>query len=203
MSSLLLCLVLFCLVFLICLIYAIFFSSTPRENFGKVNLENLKTGDVLLLSGKTIPERIICFLTGSEFSHCAMVLKHKDKTLLWEADIGQGKKKGPRIIEIGEKLNRYKGHRTAAIVRIKKEIPLRKILGSAERQFDRPMDECMFAYFLGRHTKDNSVFCSELLFQTLKDAGVLKKKETARGVAPSLFLDGLEGMYEKPEFFSW
>ncbi|BAU79968.1 peptidoglycan peptidase [Tokyovirus A1] len=181
-----------------------FFSKTPRENFGEFDRTGLKTGDVLLLSGKTFPERIICFLTNCEFSHCAMVVKKEGKLWLWEADIGQGKKKGPRLIEFDQKLKRYKGYRTAAIVRIDKELAISEFLKGAEKHFNRPMDDAMFSYFFGRNKKDDSVFCSELVASTLKDSGKIKRdRETCKGVSPSLFLKGFEGIYGRPEYFSW
>ncbi|ADB04178.1 peptidoglycan peptidase [Cannes 8 virus] len=180
-----------------------FFSKKPRENFGKFDPSGLKTGDVLLLSGKTFPERIICFLTSCEFSHCAMVVKKDGKVWLWEADIGQGKKKGPRLIEFGQKLQRYKGYRTAAIVRINEELPVSDFLKAAEKHFERPMDDVMFSYFFGRNKKDDSVFCSELVASTLRDSGRIKSGETCKGISPSLFLKGFGGIYGSPEYFSW
>ncbi|AHA45916.1 putative peptidoglycan peptidase [Insectomime virus] len=132
-----------------------------------------------------------------------MVVKIGGKLFLWEADIGQGKKKGPRMIPFDQKLKRYKGYKTAAVVRIKKELEMDSFLKAAEKNFDLSMDECMFAYFLGRSEHDNTVFCSELLAKTLRDSGVVKKKELCRGIAPSCFLDGFDGMFSKPEYFSW
>lgn len=200
----LLCLLAFLLcVFLLFFVFGFFFSKRPRENFGVFDPSALKTGDVLLLSGKTFPERIICFLTHCEFSHCAMVVRIKDKIFLWEADIGQGKKKGPRMIPFDQKLKRYKGYKTAAVVRIKKELDMSAFLKAAEKNFDLTMDECMFAYFLGRSESDGSVFCSELLAKTLRDSGVTKKGELCRGVSPSRFLEGFDGMFSEPEYFSW
>nr|WRK65419.1 putative permuted papain-like amidase enzyme [Marseillevirus futianmevirus] len=183
--------------------FGFFFAKKPRENFGEFDRSSLKTGDVLLLSGKTFPERIICFLTDCEFSHCAMVVKKEGKIWLWEADIGQGKKEGPRLIELEQKLNRYKGYRTAAVVRIDKELPVSDFLNAAEKHFDRPMDDAMFSYFFGRNKKDKSVFCSELVASTLKDSGIGGVGETCKGISPSLFLQGFAGIYSSPEYFSW
>ncbi|ALX27609.1 putative peptidoglycan peptidase [Golden Marseillevirus] len=132
-----------------------------------------------------------------------MVVRIKDKLFLWEADIGQGKKKGPRMIPFEQKLRRYKGYKTGAIVRIKKEIDCTSFVQSAEKNFDLSMDECMFAYFLGRSNNDKTVFCSELLARTLKDCGLFQGKEVCRGISPSLFLEGFSGLYKKPEYFSW
>nr|WQM86933.1 peptidoglycan peptidase [Marseillevirus cajuinensis] len=132
-----------------------------------------------------------------------MVVKKEGKIWLWEADIGQGKKEGPRLIELEQKLKRYKGYRTAAVVRIAKELPVSEFLKAAEKHFDRPMDDAMFSYFFGRNKKDKSVFCSELVASTLKDSGVEGVGETCKGISPSLFLRGFAGIYSSPEYFSW
>lgn len=74
-------------------------------------LKGVQTGDLILMTGKTYSEKLIRRITRSPFSHVAMVVVEEGIVYLWESDVGQSRKEGSRVIELKEKLKRYKGEK--------------------------------------------------------------------------------------------
>jgi hypothetical protein len=81
--------------------------------------DEMKTGDLLLWSGKGDVSNIIKFGTGSEFSHVGKVVRsdERDAVLLWESttlsnvrDIETGRyTKGVQLVSLSDRLARYDG----------------------------------------------------------------------------------------------
>lgn len=83
-------------------------------------LENVKNGDLIFFSGSSPSENMIKWYTSSKFSHVAMCVIEDEQpknnnisksknVFIVEADIGQGSKKGVRIIPFLKKIKRYSG----------------------------------------------------------------------------------------------
>lgn len=117
------------------------YSTTEREqlflNYDSL-FQQVQTGDVLLLSGKTFGETTIKMGSGSPYSHVALVVvdeshleNHTDEVVnggtarrqvyLWESDVGQSYMDGVRVITLYDKLTRYKGYPTGVWLRLKDE----------------------------------------------------------------------------------
>ncbi len=84
---------------------------------GNVNIEDLKSGDVVLFSGKGFISRLIQLATWSPYSHVGLVLKDKRGTLLWESttlstlpDINTGElTKGVQLVCLKDRIDIYDG----------------------------------------------------------------------------------------------
>ena len=183
------------------------------KNFNYLNFENLKTGDLIFLSGNTYGENIVKILSNSKFSHVGMVIKIDNHTYLWECDIGQNKKTGVRVIYLDEKLRSYKGSNIIAIRRINKKVVDNiedfndKLSNIVSTQINKNFDQEMYVWisdFFGR--EKNTMFCSELIAYTLHHLGLLKLDKKYFQYSPQDFLSTdftNEGkkLYSQPEFF--
>lgn len=100
--------------------------SLPEQPYRSVR-EHLRTGDVVLFSGRTAASRLVRGCTGSLWSHIGMVVRLPDlpqTPLLWEAtrasktcDIVQGRAfDGVQLVSLDERLLSYPG--VAAVRRL-------------------------------------------------------------------------------------
>ena len=80
---------------------------------------DLKTGDIILFSGKSLISRMIRLFTFSRWSHIGLVIRDRrtDELLLWEAttdNIVDDYELGPRrrcvqLVKLEEKIRHYRG----------------------------------------------------------------------------------------------
>ena len=194
-------------------------------------LHNATNGDVIFLSGNTYAEKSIRWHTSSCFSHMALIIREKDEDLLeaeketspdgltafvWEADIGQGYKKGPRVMRLRDKLKRWKGSKVGMWKRyVSFETPSSKeILEQATKMVDRTMDNSMVSWFFADYPNSSlfnffkgkgKVYCSELVAETLQNIGIMEKDHHPGWYSPESFASDAvklkRGVYSTPLYF--
>lgn len=168
---------------------------TSYENF----LEKADNGDLILLSGDSKGERTCRWAVGCVFSHVGIIFREKedsvDKLYIWEADIGQKSKAGPRIIRLEDKLERYKGFRVAGWTPLKGSRPSTKdILNLVPKYVHKKLDNWMLIWLLpnwsifnGMKKDRKTVFCGELIADSLQDLGILDRTRPAANYSPRDF----------------
>lgn len=188
---------------------SIYFYSPGVEKFDKNKSphyedikKNLNTTDLIFFCGETYNEKAIRWVTGCNFSHVGMIVKHPktEELFLWEADIGQGEKKGPRLINLKQKLNRYKGSRVAAWIKVTpaQKIYIQDIVSIISRNKNKKMQQRMYTWFLSNFPNsrlfnilndENKVFCSELVADTYQRLALIKGDKPPSYYAPKDFFN--------------
>ena len=111
---------LYVFVFPPCIDGYIFPNRTPRVDVSDV-IREAQTGDLILFGGRSHCENLIKCVTRSPYSHVAMVVVENGVPFLWESDIGQRTKSGPRVIKLQDKLSLYKGEKKGAWLKFRDE----------------------------------------------------------------------------------
>jgi len=156
-------------------------------------------GDLLFLSGKTRGEHLCCFCTDSMYSHVGMLFREihpetgENIVYVWESDLGQKTKDGPRIIPLKKKLELYQGQPYAMIRKLATPRPttenIMNIVGKyQDYDFDTKMinwwvSESWFSVFSSK----NTMLCSELVAQTMKELDMLGNKYDKSWYSPQSF----------------
>lgn len=157
--------------------------------------EILKTGDIVLFSGKGGISHGIKLVTNSKWSHVGMVLRLPDSkaAFLWESttlsnlkDAIDGKaKRGVQLVLLSDRLQKYDGE--AAIRRLQNyEVEIneyKNLMELREKLRNRPYEkdklELIKAAYdgpLGHNEEDlSSLFCSELVAEAYQEVGLLQK----------------------------
>lgn len=161
-------------------------------------MDQVSTGDVILMEGDSYGERVMKWCTRSIFSHVALVIRVKkyeesspdqeEIVYLWESDLGQKKKAGPRLIPLKEKLKLYKGSKIAAWRPLKSTSSAKKpspedFISIVKKYLEYDMDHRVLTWWFAGwwnwayslFKTDNKMFCSELVASTLQEIGILKK----------------------------
>lgn len=200
---------------------------TRKELFQKI-----KNGDLLFFSGESQGEKTIRFFHNSYYSHMCLVFVDErgidiptpeNSIFVWEADLGQKYKDGPRIARLSEKLDRWKGMKIGMWMRyvpadaLGEERPQTiDILNIAQGYLDSgvKMDTFMASWFFSRwpgsfifnFLKGKGVFCSELVVDTLQKLGIVSKERHPSWYSPESFVRGevpvIKGTYGSPAYFS-
>lgn len=187
-------------------------------------LNSVDNGDLLFLSGNTFAEKVIKFWHSSYYTHVAIIFKDergvktptRENTLfVWESDVGQRTKDGPRIMKLVDKLDRWKGDKIGMIRKFHGIKPSTfDIVEIAKQYVDRGMDIDMISWFFSsfpesrifKHLKsDKRMFCSELVAETLQNLGILKKDKHPASYTPQDFsvIIPKQGFYSFPVYFSF
>jgi hypothetical protein len=196
-------------------------------------MSKIQNGDLLFFAGTSQGERTIRFFHNSYFSHVCMVFRDErgldkpspeNSIFVWEADLGQKYKDGPRIMRLSEKLNRWKGFKIGMWMRyIPRDVfgmdrpKTEDILNIAQEylNLDKEMDMLMASWFFSRwpessifkFLKGNKVFCSELVVDTLQKLGIVDKIRHASWYSPESFVRGsvpvIKGTYGTPSYFKF
>ena len=151
--------------------------------------EDLKTGDIVLFSGKGGISSIIKLFTSSKWSHMGMVLRLKfdwDVVFLWESTkCSSVPDKGVQLVPLSERLRAYDGEvsirhlRNHEITQQNHEdlMKLRKDLRN--RPYEEDRIELLKAAWdgpLGKNEEDiSSLFCSELVAEAYQELGLLHR----------------------------
>ena len=150
----------------------------------------LKTGDIILFSGKGLVSGMIKWFTGSKWSHVGVVVVDKewDMVLLWESTtlskiktIHGNVKQGVAIRPLSERINEYD---EVAVRHLEEpltsdqEVILSELRAELKgRNYEEDKVELFkSAYdFIGGHNEEDlsSVFCSELVAEYLQRVGFL------------------------------
>ena len=169
--------------------------------------ESLKTGDLVLFSGKGRISGMIRWFTGSIWSHIGMVIRSKefDMLLLWESttlskikDIQSNTaKQGVQLVALSERINTYDG--VIGIRRLENVCvdPLRmKALKKLRTELkDRPYEESKIELLksaydgpLGHNEEDlSSIFCSEMVAEAYQRMGLLSEDVPSNEYTPAGF----------------
>ena len=170
---------------------------------------SLKTGDVVLYSGRSLFSMAIRLSTKSNWSHCGMVirLEEYDFVAVWESTLLTGikdletntHKRGVQLMPLSDRVNKYRGDiaiRSLEDVTLNKEdiiklMQLRKEL--ARRDYESNAFEMLKAAYdgdLGANTEDlSAIFCSELLAEAYQSIGLLDEKTPSNEYTPADFSD--------------
>lgn len=174
-------------------------AGTPDSSF----IEEVGNGDLIFFCGDTPGERTCRWCTGSMFSHVGMLFKEydteseNDVIYIWESDLGQKTKDGPRVIRLIDKLKKYHGQ---------SYFMWRKLKGKAERPSTKNIMEVVAKYknyefddkmlswwvtnpllfFLHDMVKDEKkIFCSELIALTMMSGHISMLEGGKKESSPS------------------
>jgi len=195
------------IVFLLLLIY---FTAPKIESLRNIRwvsysefIKNVDNGDLVLFSGDSRGERTCRWFSGSPFSHIGLILREpaslsrediqESIVYIWEVDIGQGSRRGPRIMKLEDKIREYKGFKVLGWTSLQEgPRPSREaILKLIPKYIDHELDNLMWMWVIARLgvaiEKRDKVFCSELVALSLQDLGILKKSTVATRFSPGDF----------------
>lgn len=191
---------------------------SAKENYDNLR-DEIKTGDIILFSGKGTISEAIKFFTRSKWSHLGMVvyIKEWDMNVLWESttlgdmeDVESGEiKKGVQMTLLRDRVIKYDG-----------EVVLRKLHYTPTRETeeklrdfraeckDKPYEKdyvelVKSAYdgWLGKNCEENltSLFCSEMLAEAYQKMGLLSENKPSNEYTPADFgkdnIDFIDGVY--------
>jgi hypothetical protein len=157
-------------------------SSLNLTELKDLNNFSVNNGDLIFFCGDTRGERSCRWFTGSIYSHVGMLFNEEhpqtgeNVIYVWEADVGHSSKRGPRVIELINKLKRYHGFPYFMIKKlVKGKVLLESILRVVDEYKNYEFDDSMISWWLSGYEylhsfvkKDNEVFCSELIAMTMQ-----------------------------------
>lgn len=166
-------------------------------------LRQAQTGDLIFLSGDSLNERFIRWVTGGAYSHVGILVRELDNTTgleevyVWEADLGQKHRSGPRSILLRDKLAHYKGLRVGGWRRCVSELNTEDVMNVVNKYINCEMDMVMTSWIFSYRPKSPGdslpkVFCSELVALTLQDLNVIPSDRRAVTFSPK-DLEDIEG----------
>jgi len=170
--------------------------------------KDANNGDLIFMCGNTRGERICRWCTNSMYSHVGILFREKhpetNENLLyiWDSDLGQKTKDGPRVQLLKDKLKEYHGYPYLMWRKLYGERPKTNDILSVIKEYShQEFDHRIFSWwvsdsFLYRFVKDdNKSFCSELTALTLqhKSINILDNKKVPAWYSP--------GSFEKDEIF--
>jgi len=168
---------------------------------------NLKTGDLVLFSGKGGVSTGIKWFTHSKWSHVGMVarLPEWDVVLLWEsttlaniADIESGQeRKGVQLVPLSERIRKCNGEVSIRLLENIDRTPemLKELSLLRAEVKNRPYEQSKIELFkaaydgpFGANTEDlSSLFCSELVAEAYQRMGLLSEKKPSNEYTPKDF----------------
>ena len=175
--------------------------------------DEMRTGDLVLFSGKAFSSKLIRFYTRNKFSHVGMIVKSKEMDLvtLWESATALAKdlisntvKSGVRMTPLSQTLEIYDGLATwrkleghditpedlSGLKEFRREY--------AKKEYESGWLELFRAAYDGIGGKNeedlNSIFCSELVAATYAKLGLTDGKRPANEYTPADFSESREGI---------
>ncbi len=169
--------------------------------------DKLRTGDIVLFSGKGLVSTVIKRFTRSPWSHVGMVIRsiELDMLLLWESttlskvkDVRSDTlKQGVQLVALGERISAYDG--TVAVRQLEDTCVNGKRL-EALKEFraeikDRPYEESKLELLksaydgpFGHNEEDlSSIFCSEMVAEAYQRMGFLTEDTSSNEYDPADF----------------
>jgi hypothetical protein len=190
-------------------------------------MQNAKNGDLLFMAGNSRGEKSVRWASGSIFSHCGLLFREnhpetgEDILYIWEADLGQRSKDGPRVMKVEDKIKYYHGFpymmwrslETKEIGGKKQSRPSTEDIGKCVKKYgDYDFDDRMYTWIFSNSDtlhnifkNEDKIFCSELVAMTLQDLNILKRTEKPSWFSPGTFAEGLsdiEGNMKDGYFYS-
>ncbi len=201
-------------------------SYIKEENINVLDVNTLfdeaNNGDLIFMSGSTPGENSCKWFTNSLFSHVGILLREKhpdtneDVLYIWDADLGQKTKDGPRLQPLSEKMKHYKGSRYCCWKKLNGNIPSTKeilnvVFKYLDYSFDNKMISWMFSsgilhLFFNLVNDEKKVFCSELVALSLEKLELLKLKHPPCWYTPDFFFKltkTLAGEYTDPRYIQF
>ncbi|MDE0172208.1 MAG: YiiX/YebB-like N1pC/P60 family cysteine hydrolase [Defluviicoccus sp.] len=170
----------------------------------------LKTGDIVLMGGTSIFSRAIRKLTGSDWSHVAMVVRVEeyDTVLLWESttnghdkDVQTGEiKRGVQLVPLSKRVSEHTGN--LAFRLLSRELTRTEIgrlnafrHSVKDKGYDFDGLELLRAaldsgLFWSNREDLTAYFCSELIAETYQAIGFLDKTKPSNEYTPDDFSVG-------------
>jgi len=168
---------------------------------------DLKTGDIVLFSGKGAFSNIIKYGTMSTWSHVGMVLNipEYDFLTIWESttlsdidDLTSGMpRKGVQLVPLSDRVQKYSGNISIRHLKggelpqssVKSLMELRRSLRG--KRYERGKMELFKAAFdgpFGNNSEDlSSLFCSELVAEAYQALGLLSEAVPSNEYTPADF----------------
>lgn len=161
---------------------------------------NLKTGDIVLFSGRAWLSRIIQIGTRSPWSHIGIVVRFTDPfdfVALWESDITLG---GVQLTNLSARVKSYKGNvairhlegvtlgndEIKILHNVREELKLRPYQVNKFEMIRAVYDKGL--WLAKAQKKDiSSLFCSELTAETLQRIGILNPNLSSNEFTPGDF----------------
>jgi hypothetical protein len=171
---------------------------------------DLDNGDLIFFSGATKGEAAISTYTNCYFTHIGFLFREEGVVYIWEADLGQAYRGGPRVIRLKDKLERWKGEKIFCIKRYIGDRPqLNDILRVIQKYVEWDMDENMVSWFLPQFSHllrdEKKLFCSELVIRTFVELGMMSSPSHYTNFSPAdLYrgrIDLVRGCYGPPHYF--
>lgn len=146
----------------------------------------VSNGDLIFFCGDTKGERTCRWCTNSMYSHVGMLFVEPDPNnnfetivYVWEADVGQHSKRGPRVIKLIDKLKKYHGFPYFMWRRLQCSNNNRpttaSILKVIEMYKSYEFDDQMLSWWFANcdmlqplFKSEFSMFCSELIAMTMQ-----------------------------------
>lgn len=189
------------LLFIVFIFYILYNHHPYSKNYLSVSevLEYADNGDIILFSGNQYSENLIKFYTGSYFTHISFLFRENGILYIWEADMGQHYRDGPRVIKFKDKIKRWKGNKIAVWKKFMGHRPiLQDILKVIGKYINLNMDMSMISWAFSnypnssifKYFKDlNTVFCSELIVMTLRDLNIINLQKHPTFYIPENFFN--------------
>lgn len=150
----------------------------------------LKTGDIVLFSGKQAISAAIKWMSRSKWSHVGMVYRLEDLILLWESTMisditdfdSNEAVRGVRLVVLSECVKQYDADIVVRHLKVDWTDKMNRALTAFRRKVrGRPYEKSKVelikaAYdgWLGENREDlSSLFCSELIAETYQQVGLL------------------------------
>jgi len=162
--------------------------------------DSLKTGDIVLFSGKGAVSQGIKRFTFSHWSHVGMVIKSKefDSILVWESTTLNDvtKIKGVQISPLGQRIASYRGSVSIRKLKVKRDkallaslVQLRhKLRGRKYEESEIELIKSAYDGPFGHNTEDlSSLFCSELVAEAYQQMGLLSEEKPSNEYTPADF----------------
>ncbi len=170
-------------------------------------MENADNGDLVFMSGDTKGERMCRWCTDSMYSHVGMLFREKHPETgenilyIWDADLGQQMKDGPRVQRLQDKLDKYKGFPYLMWRKLfSNERPsTENIMKVVEKYKNHTFNNYMWKWWANKLVNvetGSSVFCSELIALTMQDAniGMMSSDKSPAWYSPESFAYLIEGL---------
>jgi hypothetical protein len=153
-------------------------------------LKNADNGDLVFMSGDTYGERSCRYFTNCMYSHVGMLFREKhpktkeDILYIWDSDLGQQTKDGPRVQKFIDKINKYHGYPYFMWRQLKvsegthkpsTDNILKIVRQYGNYNFDNKMWSWWFSdipFFYNLVKKQNKMFCSELIAATMQNKSI-------------------------------
>ncbi|WP_257283201.1 hypothetical protein [Endozoicomonas sp. SESOKO1] len=177
-----------------------------ETSYGSIR-NSLKTGDLVLFSGKGAFSDIIKYGTLSKWSHCGMVLRipEYDFLTIWESTTlsnihdleTQMPRKGVQLVALSDRVQKYNGDISVRRLQGAKlpEDSLRRLMELRQelrgKEYERSKLELFKAAYDGpfgkNHEDLSTIFCSELVAEAYQRLGLLDEIKPSNEYTPADF----------------